>query len=30
MAEQLAENYHNACAKMKKLEFESKGGIKCW
>lgn len=25
MAEQLAENYHNACAKMKKLELESKG-----
>lgn len=27
MAEQLAENYHNAWAKRKKLELESKGTV---
>ncbi|XP_075894426.1 ryanodine receptor 2 [Nelusetta ayraudi] len=27
MAEQLAENYHNAWAKRKKLELESRGGV---
>ncbi|XP_068183975.1 ryanodine receptor 2 isoform X2 [Antennarius striatus] len=27
MAEQLAENYHNAWAKKKKLDLESKGGV---
>lgn len=29
MAEQLAENYHNAWAKRKKLELESKGTEPC-